>query len=179
VEVLTSEQELQLVKQAQNEIAAFSRLYKFYLPKLYNYAFYRTGSKQEAEDVVSLTFIKALEYLKKGETKYISFKNWLYKVCSNIIINNWRKGSHAQCALPCYFNNNDVDFSEKIDDKLIIIQTLCKLSAEQQQVLLLRYVQDLSICQVAEIMGKSEGAVKQLAYRGLKNMKERMAKSNG
>lgn len=179
MEVLTSEQELQLVKQAQNEIAAFSRLYQFYLPKLYNYAFYRTGSKQEAEDVVSLTFIKALEYLKKGETKYISFKNWLYKVCSNIIINNWRKGSHAQCALPCYFNNNDVDFPEKIDDKLIIIQTLCKLSAEQQQVLLLRYVQDLSICQVAEIMGKSEGAVKQLAYRGLKNMKERMAKSNG
>jgi len=82
VEVLTSEQELQLVKQAQNEIAAFSRLYQFYLPKLYNYAFYRTGSKQEAEDVVSLTFIKALEHLKKGEIKYISFKNWLYKVCS-------------------------------------------------------------------------------------------------
>lgn len=179
MEVLTSEQELQLVKQAQNEIAAFSRLYQFYLPKLYNYAFYRTGSKQEAEDVVSLTFIKALEHLKKGEIKYISFKNWLYKVCSNIIIDNWRKSSRAECALPYYFDNNDVDFSEKIGDKLIILQTFYKLTEEQQQVLLLRYVQDLSICQVAEIMGKSEGAVKQLAYRGLKNMKERMEKGNG
>ena len=65
MEVLTSEQELQLVKQAQTEISAFERLYEFYLPKLYNYAFYRTGNRQEAEDVVSLTFIKALEYLKK------------------------------------------------------------------------------------------------------------------
>jgi RNA polymerase sigma-70 factor (ECF subfamily) len=179
VEGLTSEQELQLVKQAQNEIAAFSKLYQLYLPKLYNYAFYRTGSKQEAEDVVSSTFIKALEHLKKEEIKYISFKNWLYKVCSNIIIDNWRKSSYAECALPCCFDNNDVDFSGKIDDKLTILQILYQLTEEQQQVLLLRYVQDLSICQVAEIMGKSEGAVKQLAYRGLNNMKERMAKSNG
>lgn len=179
MEVLTSEQELQLVKQAQNEILAFERLYQFYLPKLYSYAFYRTGSRQEAEDVVSLTFIKALEHLKKGEIKYISFKNWLYKVCSNIIIDNWRKSSHAQCALPYCFDNNDADFSESIDDRLTILRILRKLTQEQQQVLLLRYVQDLSICQVAEIMEKSEGAVKQLAYRGLKNMKERMMKCDG
>lgn len=179
MEVLTTEQELQLIKQAQNEISAFERLYRFYLPKLYNYAFYRTGSKQEAEDVVSLTFIKALEHLKKGETKYISFKSWLYKVCSNIIIDNWRKNSHAQRTLPYCFDSNDVDFSETIDDKLTIRRALYKLTEEQQQVLLLRYVQDLSICQVAEIMEKSEGAVKQLTYRGLKNIKERMAKCDG
>ncbi len=179
MEVLTSEQELQLVKQAQSEIWAFERLYEFYLPKLYNYAFYRTGSKQEAEDVVSLTFIKALEYLKKREAKCISFKNWLYKVCSNIIIDNWRTNSHAQCTLPYCCDNNDVDFSEKIADKMMILRALHKLTEEQQQVLLLRYAQDLSISQVAQIMGKSEGAVKQLAYRGLKNMKERMAKCGG
>ena len=179
MEVLTSEQELQLVKQAQTEISAFERLYEFYLPKLYNYAFYRTGNRQEAEVVVSLTFIKALEYLKKGETKCTSFKNWLYKVCSNIIIDNWRKSSHAQCTLHYCYDNNDVDFSEKIADKLTILRALHKLTQEQQQVLLLRYTQDMSISQVAQIMGKSEGAVKQMAYRGLKNMKERMAKCDG
>lgn len=179
MEVLTSEQELQLVKQAQNEISAFEKLYQFYLPKLYNYAFYRTGSRQEAEDVVSLTFIKALEHLKKGKIKYISFSNWLYKVCSNIIIDNWRRSSHNQSTVLYCLDNNDVDFSEKIADKQTILRALYKLTEEQQQVLLLRYVQDLSICQAAEIMGKSEGAIKQLAYRGLKNMKERMAKCDG
>lgn len=179
MEALTSKEELQLVKRSQNEISAFEKLYEFYLPKLYNYAFYRTGSQQEAEDIVSQTFIKALEHLKKGEIKYISFKNWLYKVCSNIIIDNWRKSSHAQSALPYCLDDNDVDFSENIADKLTILRTLYKLTEEQQQVLLLRYVQDLSICEVAKIMEKSEGAIKQLAFRGLKNMKERMAKCDG
>lgn len=177
--VLTSEEEWQLVKRAQSEISAFEKLYEFYLPKLYNYAFYRTGSRQEAEDVVSQTFIKALEHLKNGEIKCISFKNWLYKVCSNIIIDNWRKNSHVQRDLPYSFDNNDVDFSENIDDKLTILQTLYKLTEEQRQVLLLRYAQDLSICEVAKIMEKSEGAIKQLAFRGLKNMKEGMASYDG
>lgn len=176
--VLSCEQESELVKRAKTDVKAFQTLYEYYLPKLYRYAYYRTQSSHEAEDIVSQVFLKALEQLKKDALSGTSFGNWLYRVATNIIIDKWRKNSkpYKECYIldePNITADNS-DLSEKISNKVTLRNMLSLLPDAQQQVLILRYIEDLSISQVAEIMGRSEGAIKQLAFRGLKNMRERM-----
>ncbi len=177
--VLSCEQESELVKRAKTDVTAFQTLYEYYLPKLYRYAYYRTQSSHEVEDIVSQVFLKALEQIKKEALSGTSFGNWLYRVTTNIIIDNWRKNSgksYNECNMPedACIAADDCDLSEKISNKVTLRNMLSLLPDAQQQVLILRYIEDLSINQVAEIMGRSEGSIKQLAFRGLKNMRERM-----
>lgn len=174
VSIVSREQESRLVEQAKSDISAFEKLYEHYLPKLYRYAYYRMNSSYEAEDIVSQTFLLALENLSKYQERGYSFGSWLYRIASNVIVDYRRKNKTENKLV----ENIDLGVNDKrienTSEKLAIISILHTLPDTQQQVLILRYIEDLSLHQVAEIMDKTEGAVKQLAFRGLKSMRERM-----
>lgn len=154
--------------------AAFSDLYEYYLPKIYRFVFYRIGSKHEAEDLVAQTFLQAIESLPRYEERGFSLGCWLYKIASNLIRTRQRSRSReASCFEDVSEANWDISI-EFLPEQISLRQVLHTLPDAQQQVLVLRYIQDLSIKEVSQIVGRSEGAIKQLAFRGLKNMRERM-----
>jgi RNA polymerase sigma-70 factor (ECF subfamily) len=171
---LTRDQESRLVAEAKANPAAFGDLYEYYLPKMYRFAYYRTGNKHEAEDVVAQTFLQAIEALPKYEERGYSLGCWLYKIAGNLIRTRQRSRSRE---IPRFEDVSEADWDASIEllpEQISLQQILHTLPDDQQQALVLRYVQDLSIKEVAQIMDRSEGAVKQLAFRGLQNMRERM-----
>ena len=171
---LTRDQESRLIEESKVNPTAFSSLYEHYLPKVYRFAYYRTGTCYEAEDVVAQTFLQAIEGLARYEDRGFSLGCWLYKIASNIIRTRQQSRSRE---VHCFETASAADWDTKIEllpEQMFLQEALHTLPDTQQQVLVLRYVQDLSINEVARILGRSEGAVKQLAFRGLQTMRERM-----
>ncbi len=168
------ETEAVLVEQAKTDEQAFRRLYEQHLPGLYRYAYYRTGNKQLAEDVVSQTFMRVWQNLKRYQQRGIPFSHWLYRIAGNII-SDLRPNREQAVGLSWDPPDELADTpTEQVDMKLDLALLMRTLPDAQQQVLALRYVQDLSLQDVAQVMGKSEGAIKQLAFRGLQTLRERM-----
>lgn len=164
------ENEADLIEKARSDPEAFIILYEHYLPHLYRYAYYRTGSKQEAEDAVSQTFLQAMENLAGFRFRGVPFGHWLYRIAGNIISRSYERSSRENRILEEWHDSGAEITVEQVD----LLRYLHELPEAQQQVLTLRYIQDLSIRQVARVMNRSEGAVKQLALRGLRALRERM-----
>lgn len=168
--ILQPEYEAELIEEAKVDIRSFMVLYKHYLPQVYKYVYYHIIKKQETEDVVSQTFLQAMENIHTYSYRGIPFGYWLYRIAGNIIYHSQR---HNQNEL------STADWVQVADlevdaDKLDMLMLLRTLPDTQRQVLVLRYIQDLSIRDVAKIMECSEGAVKQLAYRAINTLRERM-----
>ncbi len=165
----------ELVEKAKQNMDAFLELYDRNVTGLYRYAFYQTGNRDEAEDIVSQTFLQAREHLHRYEQRGIPFSHWLYRIASNLISRSQRR---RQREMPLAAETLEVaaagedpgSVTERIDLG-VLVRTLPE---RQQQALTLRYIQDLSLRDVAQIMDLSEGAVKQLAFRALRTLRERM-----
>jgi len=167
---LCLENEAQLIEKARSDPNAFIALYEYYLPHLYRYSYYRTKDKQQAEDVVSQTFLNAMENISGFKQKGIPFGHWLYRIAGNIIYHGYKRTAR-EISLPEHGHSADIDIAP---EQMDLLRFLHELPQAQQQVLTLRYIQDLSIRDVARVMNRSEGAVKQLALRGLRALRERM-----
>jgi len=166
------EEEKRLVEAAKADAAAFAELYQLYVDKIYTYCYYHTGDAELAQDLTAATFLKAIEELPRFQWRGIPYSAWLYKVASNLI-----KKSRAAKPL--------VELDEKIvsgqsdpDGELLakertykLRRALAQLPPAQKQVVLLRYDAGLSIKEVAKVMGKSQGAVKALLFRAIRNLR--------
>lgn len=165
-----------MVKRAKlGEKEAFGKLYEIYLDRLYRYIFYRVGNNRElSEDLVQSVFVKAWEKLdtfKKG-----SFQAWLYTIARNTFIDHIRiQKQHVQ--LDETMPDEHMHVEEKVLKKLegeYIMQALQYLTQEQQEVLLLRFVNDLSYREIAQAIGKKEDAIRALQYRALQELRRRL-----
>lgn len=172
---LSLEQESSLVERAKFDGNAFLILYEHYLPQIYRYAYYRAKSKQEAEDVVSQTFLQALENIQGYRQQGLPLGHWLYRIAGNIIFQNNRRKEKEHRLLGNVGRGETAEITTEQLDLLDLLEQLHELPDAQQQVLTLRYIQDLSIREVARIMNRSEGAVKQLTLRALTALRERMS----
>jgi len=85
--------EAELIKRAKTDNDAFNTLYEYYFPKIYSFVVKRTGEKESAEDIVSLTFTQAFVHLEKYECRNCTFGAWLYKIATNKLIDHYRKQS--------------------------------------------------------------------------------------
>jgi len=171
----TLDEEARLVERAKREPEAFRMLYEFYLPALYRYCYYRTGSNVEAEDAVAETFLQAWEYIHRYQFRGIPFSHWLYRIAGRIISREGRRGQlemRMEEAAPCAVAR-DVAL-ESMSKRLELEAALRTLPKLQQEALFLRYIQDLSLRDVARIMGRSEGSIKQLTFRALQTLRERL-----
>lgn len=167
------ELESELVERAKHSQEAFHQLYDRHLPGLYRYAYYRTGQRTQAEDVVAQAFFLAWRALPRYQQRGIPFRHWLYRIAGNVLAKshgrqpdrllNWEEPSQP----------GSVE-TDQVELRLDLQEHLRHLPDSQQQVLVLRYLEDLSLQEVARIVGKTEGAVKQLAWRGLSTLRERM-----
>lgn len=157
---------------------AFLEIYDAHFRRIYDYAYYRTMSQTEAEEVTSQTFLAALESIQRFEYRDIPVAVWLYKIASNAIADLYRKRGQTveldeQSAIAGTHSEPEtvvIGNSEK-EQLLVNLQVL---DLVQQQAIILRYIQNLSYKEISEIMDKTEGAVKQLLHRGLTSLRERM-----
>lgn len=177
--VQTDAGERALIEAAQRDPSRFGELYELHFERIYAYVARRVGARDAAEDLTAEVFHQALANLAKYEWRGLPFAAWLYRIATNAISDRWQRAAREQgtaaAALP---GHTDVDF-EEIERRARIFRLVEALPGEQRRVVKMRFAEEKSAREIAQAIGKSEGAVKQLQFRALENLRARAAESGG
>ena len=160
---------------------AFGILYDSYLPQIYRFIYLKVGRKEIAEDLTHEVFLSAWQNLKGYAHRGFPFSTWLYKISRNRVIDHYRT-NHAAISLDVQLEEY-IEFVdapvEQIDRSLTmekIMGSIAELPEEHQTVLIMRFVDDAEPSQIAEVIGKSVGAVRVMQHRALQEVKSIMQK---
>lgn len=170
-----------LIQRAQENAAAFEPLYERYVAKIYAYAYYRVGHAQDAEDITARTFYQALTHLNRYTSRGVPFSAWLFRIAHNLVANWHRDSSRRQTfSLDVIVETPDPGSSlseraEGNEESQRLWEAVRLLPPERQQLLVLKFVDELSTEQIAIIMGRSEGAVKALLHRTLVALRRQLS----
>jgi RNA polymerase sigma-70 factor (ECF subfamily) len=166
-----------LIEAAQNDPARFAELYENNFERVYAYVVRRVGDRAETEDLTSEVFHHALVNLRRFEWRGIPFAAWLFRIAANLISDHWQRRSREDVADVSEQIESaaaaSVEF-EEVERRAILFRLVDTLPAEQRRVVVLRFVEQKSIKEVAREIRKTEGAVKQLQFRALSTLRARM-----
>jgi len=166
-----------LIEAAQKDPARFAELYENHFERVYAYVVRRVGDRAETEDLTSEVFHHALANLRRFEWRGIPFAAWLYRIAANLISDRWQRRSREQVADEVEQIESapatGVGF-EEVERRASLFRLVDGLPAEQRRVVVLRFVEQKSIKEVAREIRKTEGAVKQLQFRALSSLRARM-----
>ena len=160
---------------------AFGRLYDMYVDRVYRHIYYRVGNTADAEDLTQQVFIKAWQAIGRYKKTASPFLAWLLKISHNLVIDFYRSKKSET-----YADFDDVATKPKTDpahlaeaqfSKQDIRGAINKLHGDQQQVILMRFIEDFSYAEIAAAVGKSEGAIRVILHRGLAKLKTIMEKA--
>ncbi len=168
--------EHRLVEAAKADPAAFGRLYDRHVGRIYNYVYHHVGNRADAEDLTAVVFQKAFEAIGRYRWQGVPFSDWLYRIAFNVVAGHFRR-RRAEVPLPeaelvPAEGPSPEEAAEAGEERVLITALLRRLPLSQQEALVLRYAQDLGISEIARVMGRSEGAIKQLIHRGLQTLRD-------
>jgi RNA polymerase sigma-70 factor, ECF subfamily len=170
-----------LVEAAQRDPARFAGLYENNFHRVYAYVMRRVGDRTETEDLTSEVFHHALANLKRYEWRGIPFAAWLYRIAANLIADRGqRNGRENVTDDPEQIESATAKNTgfEEVERRATLFRLVETLPAEQHRVVVLRFVEEKSIKEVAQEIRKTEGAVKQLQFRALTTLRARMEGAN-
>ena len=166
-----------MIEAAQRDPARFAGLYDLYFDRVYAYVARRVGERAETEDVVSDVFHHALASLKRFEWRGAPFSAWLFRIAANKIADRSERLGRERKLEP--WPEAEEAEQEAAHDRARIFALLRELPADQRRVLELRFAEEKSTREVAEALGRSEGAIKQLQFRGLESLRARLGNQPG
>lgn len=177
--------ESELIARAKRDPEAFAALYDRYVDKIYAYVVHRAGDPREAEDLTARTFQKALSKLPAYEDRGLPFGAWLYRIAHNLLANWYRdSGRYDQVPLEQLdlgAQAGELGPGDQAAERILrdeaVTQAIRRLDGDRQTLLVLKFNQGLSNAEIAEVLGRSEGAVKSLYHRTLLALREQLATS--
>jgi RNA polymerase sigma-70 factor (ECF subfamily) len=159
---------------------AFGLLYDHYQPTVYRFLYYRTRSQTLAEDLTSETFFRALRSMAGFRWQGKDFGAWLMTIARNLATDHFKAGRTRLEQTTEDMGLHD-DATEGPEDAVLasltnetLLQALTQLPDEQRDCLVMRFLQGMSIAETAAVLGRSDGAVKQLQLRGVRNLAKLM-----
>lgn len=166
----------QILKQAQaGSDQALTALYNHYFERIYRFIFYRVSHKETAEDLTEDVFVKLFSKLK-GLEQSAAFEGWLFQIARNRVIDYYRSKKQTvaleDVENTLEYETNIVDIVNLQTEQLIFIKVLKELSPEQQQVIKLKFLEDIDNAIIAEMLGKTEGAIRVIQHRAIAKLKE-------
>ena len=164
-----------LVEAAQKDPARFAELYELNFERVYAYIVRRVQDRAETEDLTAEVFHQALANIQRFEWRGIPFAAWLFRIAANLILDR-RQQSDREITDDDVIESAQVGPSEieEVERRTTLFRLVDALPAEQKRVLVLRFVDEKSIKEVAKEMCRTEGAVKQLQFRALSTLRARM-----
>ncbi len=172
-----------LVQRAQEKDSqAFAQLYEAYFDKIYRYVAMRVRNEMEAEDLTQQVFMKLLQSIGSYRNKGVPFSSWLYRIAHNLVVDFMRQQNKKATVdieglqLPDTGDDPQHMIEKHIDIEQLKLATK-KLTESQQEVLALRFTSEMSISECAQIMGKSEGAIKALQHSAVQALRRALVVS--
>lgn len=156
----------------------FVEAYDQHSAAILRHIFFRVSDEQLAQDITQDTFFKAWRSVASGEKEIENFKSFLYKIANNLIIDHYRRKPRIPTSLEDVKDSDlatEAPQEKELDKKIgfsVIEKHLNKLGDEYKQILLYRYVDDLSVKEISAITGKTPNNVSVMIHRGLKILKD-------
>jgi len=172
-----------LTKIKQRDQDAFVKAYDLYVDQIYRFIYFKVNNQEEAQDITSAVFLKTWNYIQENSLKnYKTLKALIYKIARNTIIDYYRKKSHITITIDDQENKIDlpdtkqdiIKQTEIFSDFKILEEKLQFLKDEYREVIILRYIDELSINEIADIVNKSKSNIRVLTHRALKALRELM-----
>lgn len=156
------------------DTAAFTTLYDQYYDRIYRHVYYRVGRVEDAEDLTQQVFLQAWRAIGRFRPKGSPFVAWLFTIAHNIVVNFYRRSKAVQ-PLPENVAALRVDGGPESDlrmDQEQVRQAITMLKPDQQQVLIMRFLEDLPHRDIAVAIGKSEANVRVIQHRALHELRQ-------
>ena len=152
---------------------AFGELYERYVTKIYNYVYYRTGNHHDAEDLTARVFFRAMGHIDSYTDRGVPFQAWLYRIAHNLVA-NWHRDRGRRKIIPLdefvatrLATDAPDKHAEAKEERERLMAAIRRLPDERQQLLALKFVENLSNAEIGAIMDRTEGAIKSLYHRTL------------
>jgi RNA polymerase sigma-70 factor (ECF subfamily) len=159
------------------DAAAWKQLFEANYQRVYRYAYVRLGNAADAEDVAAGVFSEAVRGIGSFQYRGIPVAAWLFRIAHHETVDVLKRRRLAPQAGAEEVGAEHSELTRTID-RLDLGEALDDLKAEHREVLLLRFIEDRSVRDTAEILGKSEGAVKVLQLRALRSLRTRIGGAN-
>ena len=167
-----------LVQAARQDPAKFGDLYEIHFERIYAFIARRVRDRDTAEDLTSDVFHKALAGLRNYESRGAPFAAWLIRIAANAVADQYKRAAReapGSAAAPEPATNPN---PEETEHRARLFRLVSQLPGDQRQVVYQRFVEQRSIREIAQQFGRSEGAVKQLQFRALQNLRSRLEGAN-
>ena len=173
---VTESDERLLIEAAQKDPSRFAELYELNFDRVYAYVARRVRDRAETQDLTAHVFQQALANLGKFKWRGAPFAAWLYRIASNSIADHARRNMREtnDQHSPVETTSAAVDL-EEVERRARVCRAVEKLPDDQRRVIVLRFAEEKSIREIADELGRSEGAIKQLQFRGLENLRNRLS----
>jgi RNA polymerase sigma-70 factor (ECF subfamily) len=171
-----------LVERAQQgDRNALEELYLLHFDRIYSYLHLSVGNRHDAEDLTTQTFLKMLEAIGRFRWQSVPFSAWLFRIAHNLAMDHFRTRRRLQTEdeVPEPAGSEESSAEDQALDSLGrtgMLELIERLSAEQRQVLTLKFLFGFVNAEVAGILGKSEGAVKSLQHRALASLEKQLVR---
>jgi RNA polymerase sigma-70 factor, ECF subfamily len=171
-------EERALIEAAQKDPSRFAELYELHFERVYAYTARRVRDRSAAEELTSHVFHQALANLSKFKWQGAPFASWLFRIAANSISDRAQKLARESSHPPPDPVAAPGPNLEHLERTARLYQLVDKLPSDQRHVIQLRFADEKSICEIAQQLSRSEGAIKQLQFRALQNLRARMSEEN-
>lgn len=159
---------------------AFAILYDKYVERIYRFIYFKISHKQEAEDLTGDVFLKLWDYLTEETEKEVkSFNGLVYRIARNRVVDCYRDRAKKQ---ECVLDDSVADYIQPSKDLMqgivekaesdYLLKIIKTLKQEYQEIILLRFIEELSIAEIAQVVDKKKTAVRVMLHRAMKKLKE-------
>ena len=160
----------------EGDAEAFGQLYDHYAPVVHRFLQYRLGSQPLAEDLTSETFFRALRSIRSFRWQGKDFGAWLITIARNLAADHYKSSRYRRESTTDEMSKHD-SATLGIEDQVlaamtheVLLEAVRQLPAQQQDCLVLRFLQGMSIAETATALGRSDGAIKQLQLRAVRRL---------
>ena len=173
-----SSEELDLLvdKAVTGDAESFGSLYDLYVERIYRHLYFRVNNVNDAEDLTHQVFIKAWKAIRRYKRTSIPFIAWLLKIAQNLVIDFYRSKKDTDFLKPDFeIMSPDAGPQQQLEadfEQTRLRKTILQLQDEHQQVITMRFIDELSYEEIASALNKSEGAIRVIQHRALKKMRE-------
>ncbi|MEK7103373.1 MAG: RNA polymerase sigma factor [Patescibacteria group bacterium] len=162
---------------------SFAPLYDYYVQKVYRFVYLKVPSASDAEDLTSETFLKTWQYIK--ESKGIgNLQAVIYKIARNVVVDFYRKRGKALVE-SLDDSENEIVIADRVDltleekmtlksDMVLVEKALRELKDTYREIIVLHFLNDLSLKEIAKVVDRSPGAVRVMLHRGIKALKGKL-----
>jgi len=176
---LEQTEERLLVEAAQKDPSRFGELYENNFERVYAFIARRVRDRDVVEDLTSDVFHKALTNLGRFEWRGVPFAAWLCRIAANVIVDRSSRAAKELSSIDDPAETPSDTGPEEIENRAQLFRLVDRLPAGQRRAIVMRFAEQKSIREIAHELERTEGAVKQLQFRGLQTLRAKVGKKLG